>query len=240
MEQLLRLLGLSATTALLDVDNALYMTSAVDPLPPEKQKRAIFWGLGIEFFVRIGLVILFGYIASGTEVLFEIFGIEFTAETISLLAAGIFLLIRSTRDLIRFFIGHDEDEPETEQAQEKSFTRLLLEMSLVNAVLSVDTVIAVTGSAISGGAQFGLVVYLLLFSAVLRLLFVREIARFIKRYPATNIIVLTFLVIIGIELSAQGLGLQVPEPLFNGLMLLALFVAILYQWRFTRPAKSTT
>ena len=127
-----------------------------------------------------------------------------------------------------------------DQAQEKSFSRLLLEMSLVNAVLSVDTVIAVTGSAISGGGQLGLIVYLLLFSAVVRLLFVREIARFIKRYPATNIIVLTFLIIIGIELSAQGLGFQVPEPLFNGLMLLALIVAIVYQWRFTRPARRTT
>ena len=238
MEQLLRIISLSVTTALLDVDNALYMTSAVDPLPPEEQKRAIFWGLGIEFFVRMGLVLLFGYIASGTEVLFEAFGIEFTAETLSLLAAGIFLLVRSSRDLIRFFIGHEEDEPATDQAQEKSFSRILLEMSLVNAVLSVDTVIAITGSAISSGSQLGLIVYLLLFSAVVRLLFVREIARFIKRYPATNIIVLTFLIIIGIELSAQGLGLQVPEPLFNGLMLLALIVAILYQWRFTRPAKN--
>lgn len=240
MEQLLRIITLSATTALLDVDNALYMTSAVDPLPPEEQKRAIFWGLGIEFFVRMGLVLLFGYIASGTEVLFEVFGIEFTAETISLLAAGLFLLIRSTRDLIRFFTGKGGDETATDQSQEKSFSRLLLEMSLVNAVLSVDTVIAVTGSAISNNAHLAVVIYLLLFSAVVRLLFVREIARFIKRYPATNIIVLTFLIIIGIELSAQGLGIQVPEPLFNGLMLLALIVAILYQWRFTRPARETS
>jgi predicted tellurium resistance membrane protein TerC len=235
MEQLLRLLSLSATTALLDVDNALYMTSAVDPLPREQQKRAIFWGLVIEFFARIALVILFGYIASGTEVLFEAFGIEFTAETLSLLAAGIFLLIRSTRDLIRFFIGEDEDEPVAAEEQDKSFARLLLEMSLVNAVLSVDTVIALTGSAVSSGAQFGLIVYLLLFSAAVRLLFVRQIASFIKRYPGTNIIVLTFLIIIGIELSAQGLGLHVPEALFNAVMLLAFFAAIVWQRRVVRP-----
>jgi predicted tellurium resistance membrane protein TerC len=236
MDQLIRLFSLSATTALLDVDNALYMTSAVDPVPPEQQKRAIFWGLVIEFFVRIALVILFGYIASGTDVLFMAFGIEFTAETISLLAAGIFLLIRSTRDLIRFFTGEDEDEPLAAQEQEKSFARLLLEMSLVNAVLSVDTVIALTGSAIGGGAQFGLVVYLLLFSAVVRLFFVQQIARFIKRYPATNIIVLTFLIIIGFELSAQGLGMQVPEALFNAVMLLAFLAAIVWQRRVARPA----
>jgi predicted tellurium resistance membrane protein TerC len=235
MDQLLGLLSLSATTALLDVDNALYMTSAVDPLPREQQKRAIFWGLVIEFLARIVLVILFGFIASGTEVLFEAFGIEFTAETISLLAAGIFLLLRSARDLLRFFTGEDEDEPAAGKGQDKSFTRLLLEMSLVNAVLSVDTVIALTGSAIGGG-QFGLVVYLLLFSAVVRLFFVQQIARFIKRYPGTNIIVLTFLIIIGFELSAQGLGLRVPEALFNAVMLLAFLAAIVWQRRVARPA----
>jgi predicted tellurium resistance membrane protein TerC len=131
--------------------------------------------LVIKFFARMGLVILFDYIASGTEVLFEVFGIEFTAETISLLVAGIFLLVRCARDLIRFFLGHDENDPVTAQAQEKSFARLFLEMSLVNAVLSVDTVIAIIGSAISSGPQSGLAVYLLLFSAGARLLFVREI-----------------------------------------------------------------
>ena len=53
----------------------------------EKQKKAIFWGLAIEFVARLFLVIIFGYLANGTETLFEIFGIEFTAETLSLLAA---------------------------------------------------------------------------------------------------------------------------------------------------------
>jgi predicted tellurium resistance membrane protein TerC len=111
-------------------------------------------------------------------------------------------------------------------------------MSLVNALLSVDTVIALTGSAIGSGAQFWLVIFLLLFSAVVRLLFVQEIARFIQRYPATNIIILMFLIVIGLELTAQGLGARIPEILFNGLMLLALLVAVLYQLRYGRPAQA--
>ena len=112
-------------------------------------------------------------------------------------------------------------------------------MSLVNILLSVDTVIAISGSTISGGAQFRLVLFLLLFSAVVRLFFVQEMARFIKRYPATNIIILMFLIIIGIELTTQGLGVKVPEQLFNGLMLLALAVAIVYQLRFTKPVQES-
>jgi predicted tellurium resistance membrane protein TerC len=235
MAHLLTLLRLSLSVSLLDVDNALYMTSVIDQLPPEKQKKAIRWGLVIEFIARLGMVLVFGFIASGTEVLFEIAGIAFTTETLSLLAAGIFLLIHSTMELLRFFVPGKDDEPSKDQIQEKSFGRVLLKMSLINALLSVDTVIAIAGSAISGGGEFVLIVYLLFFSAILRLLFVQEIARFIKKYPATNIIILAFLIAISIELIVQGLGTVVPERLFNGIMLLALFVAIIYQWRYTNP-----
>jgi predicted tellurium resistance membrane protein TerC len=113
-------------------------------------------------------------------------------------------------------------------------------MSLIHALLSVDTVIAITGGAVSGDAELILVVYLLFFSAILRLLFVQEIARFIKKYPATNIIILAFLIAISIELIAQGLGAAVPERLFNGVMLLALFVAIIYQLRYTKPDETSS
>jgi predicted tellurium resistance membrane protein TerC len=106
---------------------------------------------------------------------------------------------------------------------------------LVNALLSVDTVIALTGSALGSGAAFAAILYLLLFSAVVRLFFVRQIARFIKRYPATNIIILTFLSLIGLELISLGLGLRLPELLFSALMLLALLLTILYQLRYVTP-----
>ena len=98
MSNILTLLWLSLSVSLLDVDNALYMTSVVDRLPPEKQRSAIRLGLVIELIARLGMVVVFGFIASGTEVLFEIAGIAFTAETLSLLAAGIFLLIHSPKN----------------------------------------------------------------------------------------------------------------------------------------------
>ena len=239
MANLLTLLRLGFSTTLLDVDNALYMTSAVDPLPREVQRKAIFWGLVIEFLGRLGLVVLFGFIASGTEVLFEVFGIAFTPETISLLLAGSFLLVRSSRDLISFFGDGEESEPEKIEAQDKSFTRLLLEMSVVNILLSVDTVIALTGSALAGGADIGVILILLLISAVIRLFFIGVIARIIKKYPAINIVVLVFLILIGVELIAQGLGISVPERLFNGLLLLALVAAIAYQRWFVEPVGSS-
>jgi len=235
MTQLFTLLQLSLSVTLLDVDNALYMTSAIDALPPEQKKIAVRLGLLIEFLIRLVMVIIFGFIASGTEVLFVAFGIEFTAETISLLAAGLFLFVHTTREFIRFLIGKDDDKPTPEENQGKNFSKVLIEMSVVTALLSVDTVIAVTGSAISGGAQFTLVIYLLLFSALIRLLFVQEIAHIIERYPALNIVIMAFLIAISIELIAQGLGAKIPEQVFNGLIIIALGTAVVYQMRYTGP-----
>jgi len=126
MAQLLTLLQLSISVTLLDVDNALYMTSAVDQLSSEHKKRAIRLGLLIEFLARMVMVLTFGFIASGTEVLFELIGIEFTAETISLLAAGIFLFNRSSRELAKFFLGKDDDQPALEDIQGKSFSRVII------------------------------------------------------------------------------------------------------------------
>ena len=126
MAQLLTLLQLSISVTLLDVDNALYMTSAVDQLSSEHKQRAIRLGLLIEFLARMVMVLIFGFIASGTEVLFELIGIEFTAETISLLAAGIFLFNRSSGELAKFFLGKDDDQPALEDIQGKSFSRVII------------------------------------------------------------------------------------------------------------------
>ena len=240
MTQLFTLLQLSLSVTLLDVDNALYMTSAIDALPPEQKKKAVRLGLLIEFLIRLVMVVIFGFIASGTEVLFVAFGIEFTAETLSLLAAGLFLFVHTTRELVRFFFDKDDNSSAPQNSQEKSFSKVLIEMSVVTALLSVDTVIAVTGSAISGSAEFTLVLYLLLFSALIRLLFVQEIARIIERYPSLNIVIMTFLIAISIELMAQGLGARVPEQVFNGLMIIALGTAVVYQMRSTGPDKPTS
>ncbi len=235
MTQLFTLLQLSLSVTLLDVDNALYMTSAIDALPPEQKKKAVRLGLLIEFLIRLVMVVIFGFIASGTEVLFVAFGIEFTAETLSLLAAGLFLFVHTTRELVRFFFDKDDNSSTQQNSQEKSFSKVLIEMSVVTALLSVDTVIAVTGSAISGGAEFTLVLYILLFSALIRLLFVQEIARIIERYPSLNIVIMAFLIAISIELIAQGLGAKISEHVFNGLMIIALGTAVVYQMRYTGP-----
>lgn len=220
--------GLLVTS--LDIDNALYLTAVLDEIEPPQQRRVIFWGLAVEFVGRLAMVWIFGTLFSATTPLFTIGGIPFTVESLALLGAGLFLTVRSARELIAFFRVREETDAAW-VATMHSFGRLLLEVSVVSLLLSIDTVVAVAGMT----TNVGMVLYLFLFSAVVRFLFVREIARFINRFPGLNILILAFLITIGLELLAQGLSVSVPEPIINSILLGALILAIAYRLRQSRP-----
>ena len=233
MDFILTLLLAGLAITLLDVDNALYMTSVVDQLKPQQQQKAIFFGLLIELAGRLFLLFFFFNILSGDQTLFTLFGIDFSIETISLLIAGLFLFVRSSKDLIEFFKERGEQK-EDYNIKQLPYRQLMIEMSFVNILLSIDTVVAVGGMA----QELWFIVYVLTFSGVVRLLFVREIARFIRKYPAMNIVAQVFLIMIGLELIAQAMGLD-AEPVFNAALLGAgVIIAIVYHWRSKRAAAS--
>jgi predicted tellurium resistance membrane protein TerC len=233
MSQLLTLLQQSLFITTIDLDNATYTTSTIQHLKPEKQQSAIFWGTILEFIGRLLLTTIFLILTNEDEPLFTLFGIEFTIESISLIGAGIFLLIRNVRELIEFFRNQGESH-DTRVAKEGSVRSILLEMGGVLTIMSIDTVLAALGMA-SGLINL---LFLFLFSAVVRLLFVRQIAAFVQRYPAINIVILTFLVLIGIELIIQGFGLDI-EPLFNVIMIIALIVTIIYHRQRSTPIRQS-
>ena len=233
MSQLLTLLQQSVFITTIDLDNATYTTSAIQNLKPEKQQSAIFWGTTIEFIGRLLLTAIFLVLTNEDEPLFTLFGIEFTIESISLFGAGIFLLIRNGRELIGFFRNQGESQG-NQSIKEGSFRSILVEMGGVLIIMSIDTVLAALGMA-SGLINL---LFLFLFSAVVRLLFVRQIAAVVHRYPAINIVILTFLVLIGIELIIQGFGLDI-EPIFNVIMIIALIVTIIYHRQRSMPIKQS-
>jgi predicted tellurium resistance membrane protein TerC len=233
MSQLLALLQQSIFITSIDLDNATYTTSAIQHLKPEKQQIAIFWGTLLEFIGRLLLTALFLILTNEDEPLFTLFGVEFTIENISLFGAGTFLLIRNGRELIDFFRTQSEAH-ETQPVRAGSFRNVIFEMGVVLTIMSIDTVLAGLGIT----SKFSILLFLFLFSAVVRLLFVRQIAAFVVRYPAINIVILTFLILIGIELIIQGLGIDI-EPLFNLIMVVALIVAINYHRQKAKPPVSS-
>ena len=213
-------LGLVATT--LDVDNALFMTSSSQGRTEEERSKLILWGLVVEYIARFLLVLVAFYLATGKEVLFSIAGFDVTPQALALLGAGVFLFYSSASDLFEYFEGGAEKSVETKTVAKVAFGTLFIQMSIVNTVLSIDTVIAVAGMTdqLIGAA------IILGVSAVIRFLFIRQIAGFIERYPETKVIILTFLTMIGLQLILQAFSDDLPENAFNVIMVLAIITAL--------------
>ncbi len=229
MDQLIHLLWLGLLATSLDVDNALYMTSSTQGRSDSEQKRLIFWGLVFEFLARFSLLMLAYYLASGKEVFFTVYEFAVTPQVIALLGAGSFLFISSAGDLCDYFEGKEDGDSGATSGGKTSFTSLLVQMTIVNTVLSIDTVIAVSDMTqqLMGGAV------ILAVSAFIRFLFVRQIAGFIARYPETKIVVLTFLTMVGLQLILQAFHDDMPESAFNLVIVGALVSALFMYWRRT-------
>lgn len=207
----------------LDIDNAMYMTSVVDQVTPQKrQKSLVFWGLAVEYVARLLIILFFKNVFSGSEPLFALFGIPFSIESISLIAAGLFLIIRSGRELVAYVRGGDKAEIAASDIEGKSFSHILTEMSIVCIVLSIDTIVAVMAS----GLSFWYLALILFMSALIRFFFISPIAHFLQIYPNVSVIVLTFLIVIGVSLVLEGFGRQLPEILINLTLALVTLIVI--------------
>lgn len=213
--------GLATTS--LDVDNALYMTSMAQAVDPKDQNRLINWGLLVEFLGRLGLIALALFVFSGKEKLFTLFGVAFTPASVAMLAAGVFLFISSSRELGEFLGGGEEKTT----VKHMSFGRALTEMSIVNLVLSIDTVVAVVGMT----GNFTYMVIILAVSTLVRWLFLRQIAAFMQRNPSMKIITSNFLILIGMTLVLQGFHINFPEEAFGLGIVAAFIVQMVFQRR---------
>ena len=228
MIEFLILLRQSFFITLLDVDNAIYMTSMVEGLPQQKHRQVIAWGIFSELAGRIILIGLLGAFLSQNEALFTLFGIDFTPDTISLFVAGSFLIAKSSHELYLYFRNLEGTQQLRRTAS--NFYLLMLEMTIVNLILSLDTIIVVAARAL----DLPSIIFIFLVSGLIRLLAIDKVATSIARYPSVNIVILVLLILIGFELLLQGFWFEFPEEIFNAAILLAIVIAIVDSRRRSR------
>ncbi len=221
MVQLLIVLRQGILSTLLDVDNAIYMTSRIKNLSFKQQRQAIIWGLLIEFISRIAFVSLLGSFLRENKVFFTLVGIQFTPDSISLFIAGSFLLYKSSGDLYDFWTRREQ----TSQLQptEASFLRIMVEMAVVNLILSIDAIIVVSARA----SDFPSIVAIFAISGIIRLFSLEKLAQFIQKYSSINIFISIFMMLIGLELFLQGFWFKFPEEIFNAVMMLAIVLTVI-------------
>lgn len=201
--------GLSTLVVLevvLGIDNVVFITILSEKLPVGKRDRARIIGLGFALIMRIILLCFAGWLMTLKNPIFAIADHSFNAKDLIMLAGGIFLLFKATMELNERLEG--KDEVETKQKKTSSFWVVIAQIVVLDAVFSLDSVITAAGIAKDNIAVMIIAVTI----AIILMMFAsKPLAKFVNAHPTIVILCLSFLLMIGFSLIAEGFGVDIPK-----------------------------
>jgi predicted tellurium resistance membrane protein TerC len=200
-------IGFATLTVLeivLGIDNIVFISILADRLPAHQQARARLIGLGLAMITRILLLLSLSWIIGLTAPLFTVLGEEISGRDLVLLLGGLFLMGKSTHEI------HGNLEGEEAHGSAKagpSFTSVLIQIMLLDVVFSLDSVITAVGMVDEIGVMIAAVVVAIGFMMA----FSGTISAFVSRHPTIKMLALSFLILIGVALIAEGLDRHIPK-----------------------------
>ena len=204
----------------LGIDNVIFISILCDKLPPESRDKARRIGLFLAMFMRIGLLSVLSFIVGLTAPLFNVGKHEVSGRDLILLAGGIFLIWKSTREIHQLLEG---EAGETSSAVPATFSSVLIQIIIIDIVFSLDSIITAVGMV----DELSVMVAAVVASVALMMLFSGAIARFVSAHPTIKMLALGFLFVIGVVLVSDGLGTHMPKGYVYGAMAFALTVEML-------------
>jgi predicted tellurium resistance membrane protein TerC len=195
---------LTALELVLGIDNIIFISILVDKLPPERREVARRLGLFMAMFMRVGLLLVLAWIVGLVEPLFTVVGQEISGRDLILIVGGLFLLWKSTSEIHQSFDG---EEGPSSSAVKATFTAVIVQIMLLDIVFSLDSIITAVGMVDDVRVMIAAVVV----SVVLMLLFAAPIGHFVSNHPTIKMLALSFLVVIGVVLIAEGFDNHVPK-----------------------------
>src|SRR6188768_1974244 len=198
------LVTLTVLELVLGIDNIVFISILSGKLPAHEQKNARLIGLSLAMIMRILLLLSITWVTRLTRPLFDVAGLEITGRAIILVAGGLFLLVKSTHEI------HDHIEGEDERRNVRavaSFLAVLVQISLLDIVFSLDSVITAVGMV----DQVAVMVIAVIIAVIVMMIFARPVSSFVERHPTIKMLALSFLLLIGVNLIGEGLGFHIPR-----------------------------
>ena len=219
-ENLIALATLSALEIVLGIDNIVFISILTGKLPPEQQRRGRVIGLGLAMLMRIGLLLAIRWVMGLTAELFTVREHHVTGRDLILLIGGLFLVFKATWEIHDKLEGRAHDGKPVKAA---SFGSTLVQIMLLDLVFSLDSVITAVGMVQSIEVMIAAVV----FAVIVMMVFAGFVGRFIERHPTVKMLALSFLLLIGVMLIAEGCGQHVNKGYIYFAMAFSLAIELL-------------
>jgi predicted tellurium resistance membrane protein TerC len=228
-ENLIALLTLSLLEIVLGIDNIVFISILTGKLPPEQRNRGRRIGLALAMLMRIGLLFAITWVMRLVDPLFSVLGQEVSGRDLILLGGGLFLIAKATWEI------HDKlegDEHSQASPRQVSFGSVIFQIMLLDIVFSLDSVITAVGMA----KHIGVMVVAVVVAVGVMLVFANAIGDFVERHPTIKMLALSFLILIGVMLVAEGFGKHIEKGYIYFAMAFSLGVEIL-NMRLRKAAK---
>jgi predicted tellurium resistance membrane protein TerC len=198
------LVTLTLLEIVLGIDNIIFISILTGKLPENQREKGRIVGLSAAMIMRIILLFFASWIVSLTDPLFEILNREFSGKDLILIAGGLFLLAKATMEL------HDKLEGEEHSHEVKgavSFGSVIFQILLLDVVFSIDSVITAVGMT----EHLPVMIAAVVISIGVMIASANSIAGFVEKHPTIKILALSFLILIGTTLVAEGFHVHVPK-----------------------------
>jgi predicted tellurium resistance membrane protein TerC len=244
-EALIALLALSAMEIVLGIDNLVFISILTSRLPEESQKSARRLGLGLALVMRIALLFTLSWILALDKPFFHFSDLGFLSEWFAdhehindvsvkdlfLLAGGLFLIGKSVVEIHHKVVGEEEEHAEGKKVY-PSYSSVLTQIVLLDIVFSLDSIITAVGMV---RGHIWVMVVAIILSVVVMMIFAEPVSRFIQKNPTLKMLALSFLILIGVMLVAEGAGSEIEK----GYIYFAIAFSLIVEFLNIRVRKMT-
>ncbi|PJZ55460.1 TerC family protein [Leptospira barantonii] len=206
LDTVIAILTLTLMEIVLGIDNIVFLSIVSGKLPKTQQNKARNLGLTLALGFRIGLLFAVSWIASLTNALFTIADFAVSGRDLIMLGGGLFLIAKSTSE-IHGKVEGIEDENSKSKKEKISFWSVIVQLILLDIIFSVDSIVTAVG--LSG--NFQVMVAAVILSMIVMLIFSGTVSDFINEHPTMKVLALSFLIMIGAMLFADGLHFHIPK-----------------------------
>ena len=232
-ETWIALATLTALELVLGIDNIIFISILAGRLPPAQRDKARRLGIALAAISRLGLLLAIAWIIGLTDPLFSLFDMAFSWRDLILIGGGLFLIAKATHEIHQKLEGASE-QVSPGSAAAASMGGVIAQIMVLDNVFSLDSIITAVGMV----DERWVMVTAILISIVFMLAFAKPLGEFVERHPTVKVLALSFLIMIGLVLIADGFGFHIPKGYVYTAMAFSVFVELINLWIRKRSGRA--